>query len=90
MKVKLSKKFSKQYDKADQKVQSLFDKKLATFLQNPFHPLLNNHALTGRFSGCGSINITGDWRAIFQEDLDREGNQVIIFLLLGTHSQLYK
>lgn len=90
MPVRFSKKFRRQYDKADQKIQSLFDKKLTTFLQNPFHPLLNNHALTGRLLGCRSINVTGDWRAIYQEDLDENGNQIVMFVLVGTHSQLYK
>lgn len=32
-----------------------------------YSPLLNNHSLTGKWRGYRSINITGDWRAIFVE-----------------------
>lgn len=80
-----SKKFDKQLRKAPLEIKIAFRERLELFLRNPFHPFLNNHALTGKFSGHRSINITGDWRAIFTE---MEG--AVIFELLGTHSQLYK
>lgn len=90
MLVKFSKKFSKQYEKSDKKVKSAFDNKLTVFLQNPFDSLLNNHQLVGKFISFRSINITGDWRALYSEYVDDEGSKIIIFEVLGTHSQLYK
>lgn len=89
MQIKFAKKFKKQYGKADIKIKVAFDKKLTLFLQNPFYPLLNNHLLIGTYLGKHSINITGDWRAIFSET-ENEGEKVIIFELLDTHSNLYK
>lgn len=86
MQIKLSKQFTKQYDKAPQKIQFAFDKRLLVFKQHPFNPMLRNHALTGEFSWYRSINVTGDWRALFHEF---ENGEVVFFDFIGTHSQLY-
>ncbi len=85
--MKFSKKFKKQYERAPKNIQTTFQKKLVLFQKNKFQPLLKNHALTGELKGLRSINITGDWRAVFKED---HATQEIIFELLGTHSQLYR
>ncbi|OGE64692.1 hypothetical protein A3J13_00805 [Candidatus Daviesbacteria bacterium RIFCSPLOWO2_02_FULL_36_8] len=90
MQINFAKKFKKQYDKADLKTKKAFDKRFELFLQNPFYPLLDNHALTGEYSGCRSIDVTGNWRAIFSEIENKDGKKVVIFELLGTHPQLYK
>ncbi len=85
-KVAFSHHFKKLYRKAPLKIRQQFNKRLDIFINKPFDPLLNNHALVGNFLGKRSINITGDWRAIYSISSDG----VIIFELLGTHSQLYK
>ena len=56
------------------------------FLNNPHHPLLRNHELTGNLQGKRSINITGDWRAVYCE----KEPGVVVFEFIGTHSMLYK
>lgn len=80
-----SKTFDKQLKKAPLSIKISFRQRLELFITNPFHPQLNNHSLTGKYKSYRSINITGDWRAIYSENSD-----VIIFELLGTHSQLYR
>ena len=90
MQINFAKRFKKRYDKADAKIKTAFDKRFAIFQQDPLYSLLNNHALTGKYAGSRSIDVTGDWRAIFSEYKDKEGNKVIVFELLGTHSELYK
>lgn len=55
-----------------------------------YHPILRNHPLRGNYRGYNSINITGDWRALFSIDCDYANNIRIIFKLIGTHSQLYE
>ncbi len=90
MKVKYDKTFVKQYEKADKKIQKVFHKRLVLFLQNPLHPSLHNHLLKGLLSGYRSINITGDWRALYIEEHSEEKEKVVIFEMIGTHSQLYK
>ncbi|MGE4443935.1 MAG: type II toxin-antitoxin system YafQ family toxin [Candidatus Altimarinota bacterium] len=52
----------------------------------PFEKEFNVHILNGKYSKYYSINITGDFRVIF--DIDNQNN--IIYLIdIGTHSQLY-
>jgi len=85
--VDYSKKFLKDLKKAPNEIRIAFRTKLKVFSMDKFHPSLNNHALTAKFKGFRSINITGDWRAVFREF---KNGEIIYFDLLGTHSQLYK
>ena len=87
MEIRFTKHFVKSYDKSPTKVRKAFDVRLWLLNQDKFHPLLNNHALTGKCKNYRSINITGDWRAIFREY--KEG-EIVYFEVLGTHSELYK
>jgi len=87
MKIKFSKKFSKQYDKLSEKIKKVFHDRLVVFMKNKNDPILNNHKLKGTLKGFSSINITGDYRAIFQE---LENGSLIFFLMIGTHSELYQ
>ncbi len=84
-KIDFSNRFDKYLRKAPLGIKIDFRERLTLFIQDPFHPLLNNHALAGQYRGYRSINITGDWRAIY-----REIDGIILFDVLGTHSQLYK
>lgn len=90
MSINYGKRFSKQYEKADLKIRNAFKNRLKLFKEDPHHPLLNNHSLTGEYAGYRSINVTGNWRAIYGEMQDKEGNKVTTFKVLGTHPQLYK
>ncbi len=83
--VSYSRLFQKQLRKAPLKIKEAFRNRRTLFFQDPFHPKLRNHQLTGKYKSYRSINVTGDWRAIYSEHHD-----VIIFEMLGTHSQLYK
>ena len=87
MEIEYSPRFRKQFKKAPQNVRKAFDKRLSLFIRNPSHPLLRNHQLTGTLRDLCSINVTGDWRALYFE---RKNGEIVIFELLGTHSQLYK
>jgi addiction module RelE/StbE family toxin len=71
-------------------MQKIIKDRIALFALQPAHPLLRNHSLTGNYKGFRSINITGDWRAVYRVLKDNQGNTVIVFEALGTHSQLYK
>lgn len=89
VKIDYSRSFVKQFKKAPLSIKIAFRNRLSLFLKNPFHPLLNNHSLKGKYSYYRSINITGDWRVISSEISDKK-ERVVIFVALGTHSQLYK
>lgn len=81
--------FIKQLKKSPLSIKIAFKNRLSLFLKNPFHSLLNNHSLKGNYSYHRSINITGDWRAIYSETSENK-EKIAIFIALGTHSQLYK
>lgn len=89
-KIDYSREFEKQLAKVPLSIKKAFRKRLALFLLEQTHPQLRNHELAGKLSGQRSINITGDWRAIFIQQEDQEGKLTVKFKMLGTHSQLYK
>lgn len=67
VKIKYSKKFLKQYYKLSPKIQRQFKDRLNLWLEDPFHPQINNHSLKEKYAGLHSINITGDIRALYQK-----------------------
>ena len=77
--------FKKQYKKL-RTLQSKIDKRLVLFRADPSHPILNNHSLTGKYQGYRSINITGDYRAVYEP----QGKDAALFVDIDTHSNLYK
>ncbi|MDO8497293.1 MAG: type II toxin-antitoxin system mRNA interferase toxin, RelE/StbE family [bacterium] len=87
--IDLSKTFIKQLKKAPIEIRLQFRKRFELFLNNPHTLSLRNHSLKGKHIGLRSINITGDWRALYSERMEKD-KMIVIFELLGTHSQLYK
>ena len=85
MAITYSRVFKKMFKKRDAWVQDKFAERLLLFTQNRNHLLLNNHPLDGIWAGCRSINITGDFRAVYEE----LGNDCFEFVAIGTHSELY-
>lgn len=85
MRVIFHKQFEKQYRKTSRRIRERFKERKNLLIENPTHSLLNTHQLSGSRYGQWSINVTGDWRAIFIY-LD-EGT--IAFIDLDTHSNLY-
>lgn len=84
MRVEYSRRFVKTFKKCPKKIQFAFRAKLAIFLSDRFAAKLNNHALAGAYGGYRSINVTGDWRAIYEDD-----GESVYFVQIGTHSRLY-
>ena len=77
--------FKKQYKKLPKKFQEQFDGRLRLFLTDPTDPRLRVHPLKGSFAGYWSMNVNGDLRALYRHD----GDDIVIFALIGTHSALY-
>jgi len=86
MKIKLNKRFKKQYSKSPPNVQKAFQDRFQIFIKSPYSSILRNHPLKHEWKGCRSIDVTGDWRAIYYES----ENKLITFRAIGTHSNLYK
>lgn len=72
MKIRRSKTFLKRYSKLPLRIQKKTDVALSVFFMNPKDSNLRNHALAGKFTGCRSIDVTGDLRIIFRELSDGE------------------
>ncbi len=85
MVIEHEKQFGKAFKKLLPKIREKFFERLGIFIKNKFDHILNNHSVYNAYPGCRSIDITGDYRAIFVDD----GN-VITFVTIGTHAQLYK
>ena len=78
-------KFKKQYKKLPKKFQLQFDERVHLFELDPINPKLRIHPLKGKFAGYWSMDVSGDLRALY---INR-GEELIIFGIIGTHSQLY-
>lgn len=86
MKIVLHRRFKKQYEKLRTGEQRRFKERRNLFLQNRFHPLLENHALHEEYQGCRSISVGGNLRVIFEE----VAPDTVLFIRIGTHAELYE
>jgi len=89
MRIKVSNEFIQLYKKSDVRIQHAVDEKLRLFSKNPTDLNLRNHALRKPYEGKRSIDITSDWRAIYEEVKDNEEKPIAYFITLGTHKTLY-
>lgn len=88
MKLIFSKKYVKNYQSLDKKIQKKADNTLVLFVENPLNPLLNNHSLKGKFSDYRSINVTGDYR-IRIHPLQEKTYEIVEIIDIWTHSKFY-
>ena len=84
MEIKFHKNFKKKFKKLPQKTQEQFYERLDLFIQNRSDKTLNIHSVDKAFSNCKSFNVSGDYRAIFEDQ-----KELAIFITIGTHSDLY-
>lgn len=80
--------FLKQLKKLDVRIRKSFKEKIAIFITDPFNLQLDNHALKREYQGYRSIDITNDYRALYQEKVEVD-ELVAYFVALGTHEELY-
>lgn len=81
--------FIKALKKADVRIRKSFKERIDIFAKNPLDPQLNNHLLRKPYEGLRSIDITADYRAVYQEtEVGKE--KLAYFVILGTHQELYQ
>ncbi|MEK7101693.1 MAG: type II toxin-antitoxin system mRNA interferase toxin, RelE/StbE family [Patescibacteria group bacterium] len=80
-----SKRFQKSYKKSPLKLREQFKRRRNLFLTEPFDPIFNNHLLHYPYAGCRSINVNGDYRAIFYHETE----DMVRFVVIGTHHELF-
>ncbi|MHB8362907.1 MAG: type II toxin-antitoxin system RelE/ParE family toxin [Patescibacteria group bacterium] len=86
MNIEFTKAFNKQFEKLQKKYQDKAKATVAVFLQDMYTPSLRTHALKGEWIGFYSISAGGDLRLHFK----MINQNTILFVAVGSHSQLYK
>ncbi len=80
--------FIKKLKKLDVRIRKSFRERITLFQFNPSDPILDNHPLQRELIEYNSIDITADYRAVFEELKEEE--TIYFFFLIGTHKELYK
>lgn len=86
--IKYSPTFFRTLKKVNVRIRKSFKEKILIFSKNPKDLALNNHLLKEPYQGLRSIDITADWRAIYEQKIERK-ETVAYFITLGTHNELY-
>lgn len=80
--------FTKSYQKRIAHSPKLVEKtkeRLTLFMQSPTHPLLHDHALSGKKLRLRAFFVSGDFRIVY---LPLAQDHVLL-LDIGTHNQVY-
>ncbi len=89
MKTQASPQLLEKLKKLDVRIRKSFVERIKIFEENYQEPVLNNHALVREYEGYRSIDITNNYRALYEEV--QSGTETIAyFSLLGTHKELFK
>jgi len=86
MNVVFHKRFDKMAKKLSPKIKTKMVERITLFSKDPLDSVLRNHALKTPYKGSYSIDITGDFRAIYY----LVDSETALFTHIGTHSQLYR
>jgi len=80
--------FIEKLKRVNVRIYKSFKQKIQIFEKNPNDPQLKSHELEKGYKGLRSIDITADYRAIYEEI--KEGEEIIMyFSFFGTHKDLY-
>lgn len=83
--LQFKKNFNKRISKGSQ-LEKRYKERLALFIKNRKSPILRDHKLTGKKKSFRSFSITGDFRVIYFP----ESEDIVTFIDIGTHNQVYK
>jgi len=75
----------KKWGKKHSDMMSRFEKSLSLFTENPFHPSLKTHSLTGNLKGYWAFSITYEYRLIFRFLSEDKA----LLIDIGTHDEVY-
>ena len=86
MNIQFHKSFEKRYKKLSLRLKLKIKERNELFSSDPLNPVLNNHALKGKYAGYRSINVTGNIRIVYK----LLNKNTALFSEIGSHSGLYK
>ncbi|WP_019866011.1 type II toxin-antitoxin system RelE/ParE family toxin [Methylovulum miyakonense] len=75
----------KKWQKKHPELISRFKDRLRLFTEQPFHPSLKTHSLSGHLKGCSSFSINYEYRLIFKFVTDDK----VLLIDIGTHDDVY-
>ena len=81
--IKRAKRFAKRHPE----LRSQYEKTLLLLEQNPFHPSLRLHSLTGRLSGLHSVSINVTYHLTLELLIHDE---TIVLINVGSHEEVYR
>jgi len=58
-------------------------------MNDPFHPTLKTHKLSGEFQGIWSASIDYKYRILFEFTIMNNSENAILLLNLGNHDDVY-
>lgn len=89
MRVRLAPKLVRKLKKQDVRLRKGFKAAINLSSKDPHDPQLDNHELQREWEGFRSIDITSDWRAIYEYKL--VGKEIVAFFVaIGAHKELYE
>jgi len=86
MTIDFSLSFDRHFAKLSKAQKQLVKDALELFSEDPFHDTLRNHPLTGQWARYRSISADSDLRLHYQSI----SAEVVLFVAVGSHGQLYK
>lgn len=81
----LSRKFEKQFAQLPRGIKVKAARAFEVFVHDPSDHTLRAHPLVEKWRGYISIDVTGEYRAVYVH----VDEQVVQFVAIGTHSELY-
>ncbi|MDA2936219.1 type II toxin-antitoxin system mRNA interferase toxin, RelE/StbE family [Patescibacteria group bacterium AH-259-L05] len=85
MKINLSPRFKRSYQRLSPHLREDFDEKIIIFAKNPYHPTLKTHKLKGRLQECLAFYLKDGYRVLFEFS----GTNTVDLLEVGPHG-IYK
>ena len=86
MTIHSTKRFDKAFAQLADRDQRRVESALKQFMDQPFHPALDNHALKGKLRGLRAISAGYDLRIVYKEE---NGHVIVMLLNVGTHDDVY-
>ena len=86
MTLQTTSRFDKSFAKLGVRDQRRVEAALRLFMDQPFHPRLRNHALTGKLHGLRAISAGHDLRIVYEE---QGAHARVLLLNTGSHDEVY-
>lgn len=86
MKINRSSRFKRSFKKLPPRIQNDFNQKIKIFFQDPFHPSLHTHKLSGNLADYYGFYLKDGFRVLF--DFEEPG--LVLLVNVGSHDDYKK